>query len=752
MELNEVLPELNEKQLRRVLEYIQSNHLKSRKILIKEIKVKIREPQYSDFLKDAGVASLDGIYKIIQTLHEGKANKYKAAIKFYQDAYNFEIEYLNESHEVYIIDNEEDIFDKNVITIEANGKVKIRIDLNENELIKLQRDCISFYCFYWCGNKMKTGRLTIGKGWEKVDEFIFDEKVFKNGEVHCSENNLIINYHESKKLNNKQFASIFLNIEDFDTKKHTILIGNILTIDEMFRPVSSLLYLKKIETEIDERKILKEKPIDTESLEFIKYLLFDKYLKGVITNKIIENNNTALGEWDFKFNAWKKFKDEISGNTYIGFYIKTVENSLERFTCKIEQDGSAILGVAGATYHGHITFIETTGILVGDFEYKEKWEISRFRFLIKYPSTTPSGWLWGHLSGKESGDNMIISSRIALKKITLEDKKTIQTNPESIELYNPVSIALNNLDGINFIFDEDKELGSFFLAEIQPNLTEFLAINKLLDNRKSASNRTNSIIGRYRGLYESYSLMRNNINGKIAYYIAKYPILIQSNGDVKILDDGVMNNGKATIVSNTLSITFDLTFGVHMLFSISDKLQSHCYGTSARKRNTFPEARAEVMYKLECLDGDYEAKFNTLKYEEILIDENGTDENYVALKNDEKRKGLVDYLSGRINRLIFFNSTAQPDKKIQPRQEQFRRIYFYESIGLARNGEISEALKSLWIAKSHGFCDKDVEKVQNKMSDLELLKKEMNLEPFISNSEILQKIKELWGIHLGNNI
>jgi hypothetical protein len=207
---------------------------------------------------------------------------------------------------------------------------------------------------------------------------------------------------------------------------------------------------------------------------------------------------------------------------------------------------------------------------------------------------------------------------------------------------------------------------------------------------------------RFQGNYYLYSLVskENAVN--------RFPLHIDEHGTARIALGNISTAGSKDIITGEasydsnaiLSLSFERELNNekyrHSIFSVLGHFPitslKHAYGVSIRvNQNKRPIARTEV---LVCTTDNFDDA-NTV-YEEYFID------SPAFRDEDEKRNGMLNWLTGKYNRLL--TAPATPNEPRSTRiNEEYVDVHFFAACYLARKGDWENSLMHLYQAYLHGF-------------------------------------------------
>ncbi|WP_128547041.1 hypothetical protein [Larkinella soli] len=461
-------------------------------------------------------------------------------------------------------------------------------------------------------------------------------------------------------------------------------------------------------------------------------------------------------------NGWAQLAG-LTGH-YLGYYINTSGGELHRFSLTIDASGRASLNLPADEKPEEATspeeqdqqvdapsrFINGQVRIIGNynqllslhFDFQRMLDQYRFRFLFKIGPA--GGWHWGHGSGLGNDKSQpIITSRTAIRRVG-----------EPVE---PVIFPLSGKADFEIATGEDSaKLLDFFVGETEQHLTEAMTVARL----KGTVYKTGHQAPRFTGLFRLYSLERRwirdpkkNVNIR-RYLIVKYPFRIDETGTAWIgfsKDSDPVETQDLQWGDHYLAVTFRMNDGSPIPGTKTDYIQfvfwyqsaspedlTKLMGLSIRRGNA-PEARVELLMDYPSAQPpaptDRNYPFGDLTYEDVITDT--TDTTYQEWTDPEENPDklmIINYLSGKINRLILLPVDTVTQKNLQLRQKEHRRIYFFQACYQAMRGHNPSAvIDSLIRAHRHGFgTDED---------DIQLLEKELVL----FKAEYLEKtINQLW--------
>ena len=448
---------------------------------------------------------------------------------------------------------------------------------------------------------------------------------------------------------------------------------------------------------------------------------------------------------------------------YSGYYMNASTSTLHRFRCVIESNGKVTLRLPDSALHENPNDTYATGRQIrtirGDarawgqanqlvsLEFNYQRLPGQYRFRLLFRSAGPDEWLWGIGTGLEDNEEeTIMSSRTAIRRTESAPK--------------PAVFPLTGRADFDIATDENSQiLFDFFTGITHPALTEINTIKSVAGLKSpdyDALARKPTLVG----LYKVYSLERRWVREKPNvplkarhYFVVEYPLRLCADGTAWIqfsASSSPVQTSKVEWGVNYLSITFhansdgpklpgDYTY-IHFVFWLekTDEV-SKLYGVSVR-RGKVPEARVELF--LEAMtdeklpeETDHEFPFGKTGYDEVHTDTR--EEKYklwMTHADHGYRAKIVNYLSGKMNRLILLHSTATSEGDIQPRQEGHRRIYFYQACYQAQKDEIQLAVASLIRSHRHGFG--------TNIDDLKYLREEKEL--WLKHKDLENTVKQLW--------
>jgi hypothetical protein len=482
--------------------------------------------------------------------------------------------------------------------------------------------------------------------------------------------------------------------------------------------------------------------------EFAYYFLYHKlsFHKPVYNTDFFTDPNDEKQANFHIINSWKIFNDKIKGY-YSGYRINTATEKFERFSMNIESTGKAELyfpGRGNASIKGQCIYMADKQMLIGRFDYQRRWDNFGYRFVINCDIDNLTGWNNKGIILSEESASKITSSRIIIKK-----------NEEGEKLTECKSWNLGELPRLSVQKNEDKLIRRFFVGDDDRKLTDSTVLfdkMKYIDypmyNEESMSHNLD-------GDYTTHSLSRKNDNlgeGKVTpnYYIEVHPIKIEGNqAIIKCGKTQREHHGKILVNNNILIININTNgFVFNAVYSLLADVNStldFTYGVSARiNANTGePTARAEVLYRIQ-----KGSSYGEVEAREVKIDMK--DEAYIQIS--KSKRGLTEFIAGRLNRLILLNRDNKPNEAIKSRKDEFRKIYFHQSVYFAMRGQVDEAERSLIVSYFHGFGNYTKLSIDKLPSwceaDQKLLVEE--LEHFKGSKLLIDTILKYWGDYLSH--
>lgn len=597
--------------------------------------------------------------------------------------------------------------------LKARGKA-------EADATKTQSDKASIYAiFYWDGSvpstidglndhgAVVTGTLALPGGFANkgVATLTLSNQAFK-GKIWVNEyeaNHLDV----SARFTSKGQPDLFMTIHISDKGKTNMLVGAFASADmRNHSPLHGAFYLlhrtdqpasvaeKLAEANLPETKqTTKVNPpaTDPDLEQKIRLSLYRQ------TQVLKYSSLTSLP--DYVYNSYNTLRKDFANRTFVGYFFNTLDLTLENFLLKVDSSGRVFI-----KYHNHnpdsgLYRLYHDDIVWFAFNYEPQWRLYRYRMNFRKVKINQIDWYLGLGSGSQKSGVALFMNRVAM----------VETNEswEKDSVIDPIALTNTDKTELNKLFVRYPVLKEY-LSGVRSNdipynerLSETPALLEMAGLLNQQVSRSYDSI---RGSYLLYSLSR--IGGvkkeDEKFEIVKMPLYIGDDGKAELTGENRTYYGQASSERNRLALHFDqrleakgtkkIPAFITAFFKITtskEKTADHLVGTSVRFISEMPEARTELLVKL---------------------DEGGTPEVYQAytifseswLQLQASDNDITSYLSGRVNRMVLPQDTGL--KKPTARQPFFRLLFAHAAKSQIGAAQPDLFIKYLYQAAHHSFA------------------------------------------------